>query len=183
MKYQKLIKNSLILFISLSLAWWVFKSEQIHNLVEVLLPVKFIADILAGVFYTSFLTTPLSLAMLIVLAENNNPILLAVLGGLGAVLGDLIIVKLFKDRIFHDFSSILNNPLIKKTGIFLRKNKLDFLIQVTGVMIIASPFPDELGLMLLGATELKYKEIALLSYLLNTFTLGILFITLPINLL
>ena len=50
-----------------------------------------------------------------------------------------------------------------------------------GAIIIASPLPDELGLVMLGDSKLKYREIAIISYVLNT--AGILLIVVPVNLL
>ena len=47
-------------------------------------------------------------------------------------------------------------------------------------IIIASPLPDELGLMLLGASKLTYRQIAILTYIFNT--AGILVIVVPISL-
>ncbi len=140
-----------------------------------------VAEIAAGVFYTSFLTSPISVAMLVILAQQNNPILTAVLAGLGAVLGDFLIVKFFRDRISSELNEFSKQLHLQKINGVLQKLHLDFLIPVAGAIIIASPLPDELGLVMLGVSKLRYREIALISYILNT--AGILLIVAPINLL
>lgn len=179
-KLKKLIFKALVFAVSLSLAWWLVRSEMFNNLVKMVLPLKFVAEFLAGIFYVSFLTAPISIAMLLVLADINNPILTAALAGLGAAFGDLVIVKFFKEKLVKDVDLISRELQLKKVNNFLIKWKLDFLTPLLGAIIIASPLPDEVGLMMLGASKLTYREIAILTYVLNT--AGILLIVVPINL-
>lgn len=179
-KLKKLIFKTLIFAFSLSLAWWLIGSGIFSNLVHMLLPLKFVAEFISGIFYVSFLTAPISVAMLLVLADINNPILTALLAGFGAAFGDLVIVKFFKEKLVKDVDLISRELQLKKVNNFLIKWKLDFLTPLLGAIIIASPLPDELGLMLLGASNLSYREIAILTYTLNT--AGILLIVVPINL-
>lgn len=142
------------------------------------MPLKIFAEVLAGVLYTSFLTSPVAVAMLVVLAEVNNPIVTALLAGLGAILGDLVIIKLFRD---HSSDFKFFSRRVEQVNIFLKKIHLDFIIPLAGAIIVASPLPDELGLIMLGVSNLKYRQIAILTYILNT--AGILLIVTPINLL
>ena len=180
-RVKKLIFKTTIFIFSLSIAWYLVKSGLLNNLVVTILPLRFIAEFLAGMFYTSFLTSPISMAMIVVLAENNNPIILALLAGMGAVVGDLVIIKFFKEKLSKDVSLITRELQLKKINNFLIKWKLEFITPLIGAIIIASPLPDELGLMMLGASNLKYYQIIILTYLLNT--AGILLIVTPINLL
>lgn len=174
-----LILQTSVFILCLGFAWWFLKTGYMHNLIGNVLPFRFIAEILAGVFYTSFLTSPLSLGMLVVLGESNNPVITAMLAGLGAILGDLLIIKIFRDRLSSDFK-FLSKRIGQGTN-FLKRFHLDFIIPFIGAIIVASPLPDELGLIMLGVSKLKYGQIALLSYVLNT--AGILLILIPINLL
>jgi len=145
------------------------------------LPVRFLAEFVAGLFYTSFITSPIAVAMLIVLATDSNPITLALLAGAGSVAGDLIIIKIFRKELSKDINLATHQLHIDIVNKILRKLKLDFITPLLGAIIVASPLPDELGLMMLGASKLSYKQIALISYVLNT--AGILLIVTPINLL
>ncbi len=178
---KKLVFKTTIFILSLSFAWWLIKSGYLQSSIDTILPLRFAAEIMAGVFYTSFLTCPISVGMLVVLARENNPLLTALLAGFGAVLGDFIIVKFFREKISSDLNKILRYLPAQKINGFLRRFRLDFLVPLLGAIIIASPLPDELGLIMLGISKLKYREIALISYILNT--AGILLIVAPINLL
>lgn len=152
-----------------------------NNLIVTVLPLKFISEFVAGALYASFLTSPISVAMLVVLAKSNNPITLALLAGFGAAFTDLLIVRLFREKLSKEISLVSRELQFKRVKNFLIKWKLDFLIPIIGAIIIASPLPDELGLVMLGVSKLKYHEIAILTYILNT--AGILLIVVPINLL
>lgn len=181
LKLKGLIVKIIIFILSLSLAWWLIKSGTLNELVDRLYPIKFVTEFLAGAFYTSFLTIPLAMAMFLVLAPEQNPIILSIVAGLGASLTDVLLVRIFRDNFSKDLSSLtkyLKIYLIKKV---LKLLKLDFIIPLLGVLIIASPLPDELGLVLLGTSDLKYHQIIILTFFLNT--AGILLIVTPINLL
>lgn len=179
-KQKKLIFDTIIFFLSLSIAWYLIRSGLLSNLVEAVLPIKFIAEFISGLFYASFLTSPISVAMIVVLAKSSNPIILAMIAGLGAASTDLLIVKFFRKGLSKEMGLISHELHLKRINTILVKLKLDFLIPVLGAIIIASPLPDELGLVMLGVSRLKYREIAVLTYILNT--AGILLIVIPINL-
>jgi len=150
-------------------------------MIDTILPLKFVSEIVAGIFYTSFLTSPVSVAMLVILAKANNPVTTALLAGVGTVIGDLLIIKFFRSQISTDLNVVSKELHLQRINAFLKMLHIDFLIPLLGAVIVASPLPDELGLMMLGASKLNYRELAILSYTLNT--AGILLIVTPVNLL
>lgn len=157
------------------------KSGYLHSWVNIVLPYSILAEFIAGMFYTSFLTSPISVAMLLVIAVEGNPLLIALVGGLGAAVGDLLIIRLFRDNYKKEVDGFSRELQLQKVDNFLRKYQVEFLIPLLGAIIIASPFPDEIGLLMLGISKLEYKQIALVSFILNS--AGILLIVTPINLL
>lgn len=175
-----LIKTAIFIF-SLSFGWFLVKSGYLHSLISSILPYQFIAEFIAGMLYTSFLTSPISVAMLLVLAGQGNPIMIALLGGLGAACGDLLLVRIFRDNYKKEVDGVSRELQLQKIDNFLKKFHLEFLIPLLGAIIIASPFPDEIGLLMLGISKLEYKQIAMVSFILNS--AGILLIVTPINLL
>lgn len=121
---------------------------------------------LSGIFYTSFLTAPFSVLMLASVDFNLNPYILSAIAGSGAVLGDLFIVKIFR-TLFSAFSFVRHEKSFVKLKKTLARYHLDFISIVLGSLIVASPLPDELGLILLGASKLSYFKLAILTFLLN----------------
>lgn len=178
---KRIILRVGIFIISISIAWWLVKSGFLDNFIDGVVGLKYVAEIIAGSFYTSFLTSPIAVAMLLVLAKEQDPITLALLAGLGSAITDLIIVKFFRKNINSDFETIAKQFKLDLFTKVLKLLKLDFLVPLIGALIVASPLPDELGLFLLGASKLKDYQILIITYVLNTS--GILLIVTPINLL
>ncbi len=180
-KKRKLIFDSIIFCISLAGAWFLLKSEYFHSVILSLTGIKFLAEILAGALYTSFATSPLAVAAIIVLSEESNPIIVGLLGGLGAVMVDLLIIKFFRGSAKSDLSTLSRILQIDGVGKILKRMHLEIFVVLLGSIIIASPLPDELGLLLLGQSNLSFKQLTVLSYLLNT--AGIMTIAITANLL
>jgi len=193
---KKKITKDLIFLVSLIFAIYLLRSNLIPQALTYLLPYTLVITFIAGFFFTSFLTVPISMAMLIILAKTSDPLLIALVGGLGAMFGDLLLVKIFRDLVFKEFPLLTLGSTIVRFAVslyapFLENNlkTLDGFIQnpinhnlkflhsnwirtwilpVLGAAIIASPFPDEIGLVLLGASKIQYYKIALIAYVFNT---------------
>lgn len=180
-KLKSLLIKTFFFSLSIGIAWYLLKGGYFDSWVNTVLPHRFLAEILSGAFYTSFLTSPIAVAMFFVLAKTENPIILSLLAGVGAAALDLIIVKLFRDNLSRDLTLLTRQLKLNLVKKFLKLLKLDFIIPLLGALIIASPLPDELGLYLMGTSELKNYQIIIITYILNT--AGILLIVTPINLL
>lgn len=156
-----------------ALSFYLISTQDIKILSDQSLVIKLALASLAGLFYTSFLAAPLSIVLFVVLASTTNIYLIALFAGFGAVLGDLMIVK-FLRLIFRTFSFVVHINFFKNLKKKLQSYHLDLLSYVLGIIIVASPFPDELGLVLLGASKLSYFKLAVLTFILNS--IGILII-------
>jgi hypothetical protein len=63
---------------------------------------KIIGAFIAGMFFTSIFTTAPALATLGELGLVHNPVVIAIIGGLGAVIGDMVIFKFVRDRFVQE---------------------------------------------------------------------------------
>lgn len=128
----------------------------------------YIGAFITGILFVSVFTVAPASVVLFFLAETLNPLLVAVFAGAGAVVGDYLIFRFLRDRVFDELKPLfLNNGgnlLVKlfKTPYFA------WFLPLFGAFIIASPFPDEVGIGLLGASKLKNWQFLLLTFLLNT---------------
>lgn len=170
----KLIALIIVLLISV----YFFDAKSTAHFAEQTFLFKLVVVFLSGIFYTSFLTLPLSIILLVAMASHLDPYVLAVIGGMGAIIGDLVIIKIFR-TIFSFFSFVRHQDNFKRLKKTLRFYHLDLVAIILGSIIIASPLPDELGLILLGASKLSYFRLAILAFFLNSF--GILIITLAVR--
>lgn len=161
-------KNSLFLIVSLCVLFAVADTPFVHGLIERIASLNLFGSLLAGIFFVSVFTVAPSTLVLLELI-NHYPIALAALtAGLGAVLGDFLIFRFLKDGVFEELS-----PLFKKAGggvltRLLRTPGFRWLAPVLGAVIIASPFPDEVGIALMGASRISAVQFFALTYTLNT---------------
>jgi len=98
-------------------------------------------------------------------------------GGLGALIADLAIYKFVKFSFANEFNRLKKTHLLSTLNHFLNKalsiKEKHYLLWAFGGFIIASPLPDEAGIILLsGLTHIKQSKLAIISYTFNT--LGIL---------
>ncbi len=108
------------------------------------------------------------------IARSNSLIITAVIGGLGALAGDLIIFRFVRDRISQDFSYLVKISKSERLVSIFKLKLFKWLIPFIGALIVASPLPDEVGLAMLGLSRMKASVFIPLSFLLNS--IGILII-------
>lgn len=123
---------------------------------------------LSGLFFVSIFTVVPTTVIIFDLARTLNPLIVAVFAGLGAVLGDYLIFRFLKDKVFEELS-----PIFSKTGgTFIKKLFMTpffiWLIPIIGAFIIASPLPDEIGISLLGLSKVKTWHFIVITFLLNS---------------
>ena len=138
--------------------------------------IEVLASFVAGIFFTSVVTTPAAIITLAQIGAANSPWLVALVGGLGAVVGDLVLFRFIESHVNKDIEQFLKTRRLRTIFSLSRFRSFTWLLPFVGGLIIASPLPDELGVTLLGVTKLPTKTFILISYLSNF--LGILLIAL-----
>jgi uncharacterized membrane protein YdjX (TVP38/TMEM64 family) len=165
-------KNTFILLISIIFLIFFLDSPFIKNIIDSVLKLGYLGAFLVGIFFvSSFSVVPASI-VLFFLAKELDPVNIAFATGLGAVVGDYLIFRFLKDYVFEEL-----RPFFRKIKNFLfPRFKLNpyffWIIPILGAIIIASPFPDEIGIGLMGLSKIKNWQFLLLSFILNS--LGIL---------
>jgi hypothetical protein len=169
-KYSKF----LLLFITFVMAYFLFKNSSTLGIEKFIFSMGYFGSFLTGCFFTYGFTTGPAIAIFMILANSGlNIYIMALLGGFGALLGDLLIFKFIRSS-FKDEIKLLENEKIiiyfeKKIPRIIKH----YLIPILAGLIIASPLPDELGVSLLAVSrKVTLKQFFIISYLMNT--LGIL---------
>src|SRR3989344_5103698 len=172
--FRDLAVITLSIFIAIILA----KTGTLEGLITSTQEMRFIGSFIAGILFVSVFTAAPATVALGEIAQSNSIITVAIIGGLGALIGDLIIFRFVRDKVSRDFSYLVK---ISRTGRFFSIFKLKlfrWLIPFVGALIVASPFPDEVGLAMLGLSKTKTSVFIPLSFFLNL--IGILIIGLLI---
>jgi len=135
---------------------------------------RFLGVFLAGMFFVSIFTTAPAGVVLFEIAQVNSIWEVALFGGLGALVGDLLIFRFIKDSLARDISSLLKKTNQKRLISIFRLKLFRWLLPFLGALVVASPLPDEIGLTMMGLSKMKMLVFIPISFTLNF--LGILII-------
>lgn len=138
-----------------------------------------LASFIAGIFFVSVFTV-VPATVVIIEALELNPILeVAFFAALGALVGDLLIFRFLRDNFSHSLLDFIMNRKRHKFVLFFQKKIFRLLGPILGAIIIISPFPDEIGLMMMGFSGIKTKIFIPISFTFNF--IGILIIGLLVK--
>lgn len=160
--------NTGILILSLVTFYLLANYPEVQNFITSIGTLGYLGAFITGVFFVSVFTVAPALVILFELAKTLDPLSVATLAGLGTVLGDYLIFRFLRDKVFIEL-----RPLFYKYGGTLLKKLFltpyfSWLIPIFGVVIIASPLPDEAGVTILGLSKIKMWQFLLITFLLNS---------------
>ena len=167
-------KNTFFLIVSLVVLFYItgttFGQQTMHSISKL----GYIGSFVAGIFFVSTFTVTPASVVLFSLGQSYNPFVIALTAGFGAVIGDYVIFRFLKDSIFEEIKPIFMKLGGSEISRLMSTPFFAWLAPVVGALIIASPFPDEIGIGLMGISKLKNWQFLAISFVLNS--LGILVI-------
>lgn len=166
---KKVLRDGAIIAISIFIAVLIHKSNYLEQILKSSFGLYFaFGAFLTGIFFASTFTVAIATSVFLIFAQTHNPLLIAIIGGLGAFVGDSLIFKFLKDDLIADFE-YLEKLFPQRLARRIIHSKLIFwFAPIVAAIMIASPLPDEIGLLVLAGIKLKYHHFFLLSFLLNT---------------
>lgn len=167
-KYPKL----LILGLSIIFAYFLFSNSLTIEYIKNLGNLSYLGIFIAGMLLAIGFSAAFAVGFFIIL-QPENIFLATFIGGLGALLSDMLIFKFIKFSFMDEFENLRKTIVIKKVRKIINKSfgiKIKhYLIYVFAGFLIASPLPDEVGVsMLAGLTRIKQKTLAIISFILHS---------------
>lgn len=167
-KKVNLIHDMMLIAISVGAAVALAKGEMLESIFNATRHTRIIGTLISGIFFTSAITTAPAVVALGHFARANSILFTAFIGALGAVAGDLIIFRFVKDRISDDLTYIFNRlPRHERLRAIFERRLFHWLTLFLGVLIIALPLPDELGIALMGISKTRTSFFAPISFIMN----------------
>jgi hypothetical protein len=175
-QYPKLLLFLVIVLISYVL----FQDKAVFQIDLLLEQIGYFGIFVAGCLYTFGFTGPVA-AVLFLSMSVPNVVLAGIVGGLGAMVGDLFIFSFIKFSFEDEFVRLRGTKFVCAAGKVIEsvvgKENVVALRWAFAAFVIGSPLPDEAGLILVaGFTRMTKKQIAIMSFLFNT--IGITFLLL-----
>ncbi len=159
-------KYTILILLSIFLAYFILTSH-INDLVVQLGILGYIGSFVAGFFFALTITAVPATASLFVLSENLNPLIVAVVGSLGSIVSNYILLKFFERIMMKEFRYI-SKELKISTKIFVTKSKFfrKIIPFVAGFFLI-TPLPDEIGIAIMGSMKFDIKKFMYYSFVLH----------------
>ncbi|MBU2503689.1 MAG: hypothetical protein KJ879_01390 [Nanoarchaeota archaeon] len=168
-KYPKLF----LLTLSIIVAYFLFTQPTIQSFILKLEQFNYIGILIAGMLISFGFSAPFGIGFFLI--ANPDSIWLATLiGGTGAMLGDLLIFKVIKMSFMDEFKTLNKKGVIKNIKGLVEKNigvKIQHYLTYifAGVLIMVPGLPDEIGVTLLaGLTTIKTRTLAIIAFALHT---------------
>lgn len=161
-------KNTTFLILSLISFFFFIETSVIQNFIKLIGDLGYVGSFISGILFVSTFTVVPASVILFDIAKILNPYLVAISAGIGGVIGDYILFRYLQDRIFDELK-----PLFKRHGqsvfdIIFSTPFFAWIIPIVGAIIIASPFPDEVGISLMGLSRIKKWQFLLVTFFLNS---------------
>jgi len=160
-------KNLTVLFLSIVLAIILSRSEPLHNIFLHLGTLGYLGALLGGMLFVWIFTMPTGLLILLTLNGIMPSLELAIVATLGAMIGDLVIFKFVRDDLLGEVREIYSHFGGRHLTHILHSKYFHWTLPVIGAIIVASPFPDEIGVSLMGISKMKTYKFILVSLILN----------------
>ena len=168
LKYPKL----LVLILTFILAYVIFSQWNSLPFHEEILSLGYFGIFLAGGFYAYGFTAAPATAVLLSLSKFQNLLLAGLIGGFGALIGDLIIFFFIRYQLSDEIKSLSKTKIAK----FINKEEKiifghfkKYVLAAFSGFIIASPLPTEIGVTLMSFIKnLSVKKFTVIAYILHT---------------
>ena len=167
--WGRLLVHVPLILLGVVVAVAIAKSEIALQLAGYGLPGIILAALVCGALYSSIFTVAPATVALIELAQIGAPIwIIALCGGVGAMLGDMTLFQVIKIGFIDDLIAYFQR---KSQGRYAQLFKIRFfkvLLVGLGAVIVATPIPDEIGLAMMGLGRARWKTVMVVSFIFNT---------------
>ncbi|MFA6553451.1 MAG: hypothetical protein WCT27_03410 [Patescibacteria group bacterium] len=134
---------------------------SVRDLLLTIASAGYIGAFLAGILYGTAFTSSTATIILFELTKDNNPVLAAIIAGLGCALYDFSVFAIFRQQESRGMFTMIRQKFYHQVSL------PPWLANTLGILIIASPLPDELSASLMSLTTLKAWQFAIISWLAN----------------
>ncbi len=162
-----ILYDVLIIVISILVAIDLAHSKTLENLLALSQESIILGSFVAGSFFTSVFTTAPAIVILGKLTQSHSILLVASIGAIGAMLGDFIIFRFVRDTVSEDLAFLIQKSRSERFLHIFHLRLFRWLIAFIGALIIASPLPDEIGLLMMGFSKLKMPIFLSISFIMN----------------
>lgn len=134
----------------------------------------YISMFIGGLLFSTGFTTAFAIGLFVEMAPAVHPLPAAIIAGLGAMIADLCLFRFVRLELTDELECFKRTRFARWVVALLQHEGLTergrfILIWTLTGLVIASPLPDEIGLMMVsGLTNIRSRAFMVFSYTMNT---------------
>ncbi len=179
-------KNTTLTLLGSSAALVLYQHPPFHALLLSLGKAQYAGAFVAGMLFVSIFTVALGAMVLVVLSEQLPVLTLVLVAGSGAVLADLVLFRFIRTGLLEEIVRIERNAQdalfhqksFKRTYRTARRvwhrwkhatssRYRAWTLPLLGLIVLASPLPDEIGIGLLGISHVRTVNLIVLLFIIK----------------
>lgn len=160
-------KHTVGAIITITLFVLVLDTAIVQAFLQEITSLGYLGMLLTGAMFVSFFTAAPAVVLLASFAETYNPLAIAAVSGVGAMLGDYLILRFAEDQIGRELKPLAQRMKLISFINALHRKRFKPVTATAGAIIVASPLPDEAGIALLGLSHISTLQLLVVTYLLN----------------
>jgi len=169
-KYPKF----LLLVLTFIVAYFLFKFWNMDGLKASLESLGYLGTFICGMFFSYGFTAGPAVALFLILGDHQNILTAALVGGLGAVIGDYLIFIFLRTSFKDEINRFENEKIVKKVDGKIPLKLRHYLLMIFAELIITIPLPNEIGISLLAMDHHIHKKTFIaISFVLSVIGIGI----------
>ena len=157
--------NILLLVGGLAFAFILSRMPFFATFVKEVEKFGYLGAVFSGFLFTSTFTVATGALLLANFAKILDPFWLILCSVSGALIGDMIIFLFVKDKVSEDITPVYEHFIAKNhLKKIIHTKYFSWTLPVIGALIIASPFPDELGISLMGLSSISFQKFLMMAF-------------------
>jgi hypothetical protein len=158
-KYPKLS----LFIVSVILVYFFFSGLAYKPLHDALVFMGYFETFLAGLLYPYALTSAAGTGILLILAKEQNLLLAGVIAGIGALISDIILFLFVSHGFSDEVQKLSKETVVRTINRWIPNSVRVYLLAAFASLLIASPLPTEIGIMLMASI----KKFVIIAYILH----------------
>lgn len=160
-------KNTTFLILSIAVFIYFIDSDPVRIFITTLGGLGYLGAFIVGILFVSTFTVAPATVALFYLADKHHPIEIALIAGLGSVIGDYIIFRFLKDRVYKELAPIFGKYKRSHLKTLIKTPYFSWFSTILGALLILSPVPDEFGIGLLGLSKISLWRFIMITFVLD----------------
>ncbi|MBU1083029.1 hypothetical protein KKE14_01135 [Patescibacteria group bacterium] len=157
----------LLIIISIIIAFLLSRYQPFHAFLLGLGDWSYVGIFLTGILFVFTFTAATAIIIFNTLGEVMSPWSIGLIAGLGAALGDYLIFMFVRKHVSKHTKRLIESPSNSFLGKLFKNSYFRWVLPVVGGIIVALPFPDEIGIALLGISKIKIRQFVILAFVLH----------------